>query len=259
MFGAVHQTWQDEGMTTPTPQSRRRRQVLSRERIIEAAVGLLDTAGAEALTVRALSDRLSTGSGAIYHHVGNMGELLQAATESVVAAALPAFPAPQEPVTAPGAEDTGRDQIRAAALGLYDAVAEHPWLATQLAVQVTRSPWGAVTPRVFESIGGRVRTLGIPRSDWFATTSTLVHYILGATSQNAQPTDTADDIAAPRAGAQRAEFLDSASKAWKSLDAGDYPFLHAIADQMRQHDDREQFLTGIDLILAGITAISRPS
>ncbi|MFC3986224.1 TetR/AcrR family transcriptional regulator [Streptosporangium jomthongense] len=243
-------------MTTPTPQSRRRRQVLSRERIIEAAVGLLDTAGAGALTVRALSERLSTGSGAIYHHVGNMGELLQAATESVVVAALPA---PQESTTDPGTEDTGRERIRAAALGLYDAVAEHPWLAVQLAVQVTRSPWGTVTPRIFESIGGCVRTLGVPRSDWFATTSTLVHYILGATSQNAQSSDTADDVGVPRAGARRAEFLDSVSKAWKSLDAGDHPFLHDIADQMRGHDDREQFLTGIDLILAGITAVSRPS
>ncbi|MFF4418685.1 TetR/AcrR family transcriptional regulator [Streptosporangium sp. NPDC001559] len=242
-------------MTTPTPRSRRRRQVLSRERIVEAAVELLDTAGAGALTVRALSDRLSTGSGAIYHHVGNMGELLQAATESVVAAALPAFPAPRESATDPGAEDTGRERIRAAALGLYDAVAEHPWLAVQLAVQVTRSPWGTVTPRIFESIGECVRTLGVPRSGWFATTSTLVHYILGATSQNAQPSDTA----VLRDGAQRAEFLDSASQAWKSLDADDYPFLHDIADQMRGHDDREQFLTGIDLILAGITAVGRPS
>ncbi|MEU6976968.1 TetR/AcrR family transcriptional regulator C-terminal domain-containing protein [Streptomyces sp. NPDC046371] len=147
--------------------------------------------------------------------------------------------------------------MRAVALGLYDAVAAHPWLATQLAVQVTRRPWGAVTPRVFESIGGRVRTLGIPRSEWFATTSTLVFYILGATSQNAQPSDPADGLAASRAGARRAEHLDSVAEAWQGLDVGDYPFLHDVADQMRRHDDREQFLTGIDLILAAITATSR--
>ncbi|WP_371484130.1 TetR/AcrR family transcriptional regulator [Kitasatospora sp. NBC_00315] len=246
-------------MSTQAPQSRRRRQVLSRERIIEAAVGLLDTAGEEALTVRALSERLSTGSGAIYHHVGTMGDLLQAATGSVVAAALPAFPAPQEPAAAPGAAGTGGAEIRAAALGLYDAVADHPWLATQLAVQITRNPWGAVTPRVFESIGRHVRTLGIPRRTWFATTSTLVHYILGATSQNAQPPGASREGTAPQADAERAEFLDSASRAWQSLDPDDYPFLHDISDQMRRHDDREQFLTGIDLILAGITALSRPA
>jgi AcrR family transcriptional regulator len=223
--------------------------VLSRERIVKAAVELLDAAGESALTVRALAERLSTGSGAIYHHVGNMGELLQAATESVVTAALPSRPAAARPAQAP------TDAMHAVALGLFDAVAEHPWLATQLAAQITRSPRGAVTPRIFESIGQHVRALGVPRDDWFATTSTLVHYILGATAQNAQASDAA--CAAP-AEAERAEFLDSASRAWQDLDADDYPFLHDIADQMRGHDDREQFLTGIGLILAGITATRPP-
>ena len=36
------------------------------------------------------------------------------------------------------------------------------------------------------------------------------------------------------------------------LDPDDYPFTRAVAAQLRDHDDREQFLAGIDLILAGI-------
>jgi hypothetical protein len=32
-----------------------------------------------------------------------------------------------------------------------------------------------------------------------------------------------------------------------------YPFLHQVAAQLPGHDDREQFLAGIDIILAGIT------
>jgi hypothetical protein len=31
--------------------------------------------------------------------------------------------------------------------------------------------------------------------------------------------------------------------------------VHQVAAQLREHDDREQFLAGIDLILAGITAV----
>ncbi|MFC8450675.1 TetR/AcrR family transcriptional regulator [Kitasatospora sp. NPDC057223] len=243
-------------MVTQTRQSQRRRQVLSRERIVEAAVELLDAEGEKALTVRALAERLSTGSGAIYHHVGNMGELLQAATATVVAGALPPLRTPAgSPQTC---ESTGspEEAIRAAALGLFDAAAEHPWLAGQLAVQLTRSPWGTVTPRVFESIGRQVRALGVPRQDWFTTTSTLVHYILGATAQNAQTPDGTG--AAPESAEERADFLDTASRAWQGLDPDDYPFLHDIADQMREHEDREQFLTGIALILAGITA-GRPT
>lgn len=246
-------------MATQTRQSQRRRQVLSRERIVEAAIELLDTAGEGALTVRTLTERLSTGSGAVYHHVGNRNELLQAAIDAVIADALAALPTePDAPATDPGAARTPEDEIRAVALGLFDAVTEHPWLAAQLAVQITRSPWGSVTLRIFESIGRPMRALGVPQRDWFATTSTLVHYLLGATTQNAQTPQEAGDGGTPGGEAERAEFLDAVSRAWRDLDPDDYPFIRAIADQMREHDDRRQFLTGVDLVLKGIAA-SRPT
>lgn len=143
------------------------------------------------------------------------------------------------------------------ALGLYDAATEHSWLASRLAAQLTREPWGAVTPRIFESMGRPLRDLGVPRGDWFTTTSTLVHYVLGATSQNAQAADDVPGGAPPDTEEVRAAFLDTASRAWRDLDPEEYPFLHDIADQMRAHEDRAQFLAGIDLILAGVTA-SRP-
>ncbi|MER5323182.1 TetR/AcrR family transcriptional regulator [Streptosporangium roseum] len=247
-------------MAIRTRQSQRRRQVLTRERIVETAVELLDAVGEGALTVRALTGRLATGPGAIYWHIGNMDELLEAATDAVVATALntrPTQPAERAETTeVGGAVGAPQDEIRAVALGLFDAVTEHPWLATQLAVQLTRNPWKPVTLRIFESIGRPVRTLGVPQGDWFATTSTLVHYILGATTQTSQ--NTGDD-GVPGSEADRAEFLNTASRAWQDLDPDDYPFIRAIADQMREHDDREQFLTGIDLVLTGITTLHPPA
>jgi AcrR family transcriptional regulator len=235
------------GMAMRTRQSERRRQVLTRERIVETAVELLDGAGEGALTVRALTGRLATGPGAIYWHIGNMDELLEAATDAVVAAAMATRPTqPAEPATG-----GPQDEIRAVALGLFDAVTEHPWLAAQLALQLTRNPWGPVTLRIFESIGRPVRTLGVPQDDWFTTTSTLVHYILGATTQTSQLTGGSE--------ADRADFLNTASRAWLDLDPDDYPFIRAVADQMREHDDREQFLTGIDLVLTGITTLHPPT
>ncbi|MGN9783693.1 TetR/AcrR family transcriptional regulator [Nonomuraea sp. ZG12] len=237
-------------MDVRTRQSQRRRQVLTRERIVETAVELLDAAGEGALTVRALTGRLATGPGAIYWHIGNMDELLEAAADAVVAAALATQPAGRAEATEAGAS---QEEIRAVALGLFDAVTEHPWLATQLAVQLTRNPWGPVTLRIFESIGRPVRALGVPRGDWFATTSTLVHYILGATAQTSQSSGV------PASEADRAEFLTTASRAWQDLDPDDYPFIRAIADQMREHDDREQFRTGIDLVLTGITTLHPPT
>jgi hypothetical protein len=49
------------------------------------------------------------------------------------------------------------------------------------------------------------------------------------------------------------------SAAWADLDPGEYPFTRNVADQLRDHDDRVQFLDGVDLILAGISSLRRAS
>ncbi|MBW0106024.1 TetR/AcrR family transcriptional regulator [Pseudonocardia sp. KRD291] len=225
-------------METGTRRSSRRTEALSRERIVEAAVELLDTTGEGGLTFRALAERLATGPGAIYHHVANKGELLSAATDDVVAAALDV-----EPPASPPA-----DRIRAVALSLFDAVDEHPWVAAQ----VSDSLWQVTAPRILESIGRQVRALGVPENDWFVTTTVLMQYILGAAAQNAANAR----VAGP--DADRSELLGAMATRWSELDPGDYPFTRAVAGQMREHDDREQFLSGVDLVLAGITALHLP-
>ncbi|WP_089100280.1 TetR/AcrR family transcriptional regulator [Streptomyces hyaluromycini] len=244
-------------MATRTRRSQRRTEALSRERIVEAAVELLDTAGESGLTFRALTERLATGPGAIYWHVANKDELLAAVTDAVVAAAVAVGRTAgtrQSPPEKPEPQASPQDGIRGVALGLFEAIERHPWLATQLAAQLSRSPWGTVTPRMFESIGQQVRALDVPESSWFTVTSALVHYVLGAAGQNAANSASARALAP---GVDRARFLDTVSTAWEELDPDEYPFTRAVADQIRGHDDREQFLAGIDLVLAGITATQR--
>ncbi|OXM53358.1 TetR family transcriptional regulator [Amycolatopsis thailandensis] len=220
---------------------RTRADALSRERIVEAAVELLDADGERGLTFRTLTERLATGPGAIYWHVPNKGELLAAATASVIGDALTVA-------------TTGSpwEEIRALGIGLFEAIDRHPWLSAQLAVQLSRSPWSSVTPRIFDSIGRRVSALGVPEATWFTATSALAHYIFGAAGQNA-----ANARVLRSGGTDRAEYLRAAASAWEELDPAEFPFLKSIADQVREHDDREQFLTGIDLILTGITAQGR--
>ncbi|PIM67404.1 TetR family transcriptional regulator [Streptomyces sp. JV178] len=264
-------------MATRTRRSQRRTEALSRERIVEVAIELLDAAGESGLTFRALSERLATGPGAIYWHVENKGELLDAVTDAVVADAVAggaggavsgsagAGEAGGEVseaagsagvVGAGGLPGVARDGIEAVALGLFDAIEEHPWLATQLATQLSRSPWGTVAPRLFESIGRQVRALGVPEDSWFTATSALMHYILGAAGQNAA--NSASSRALPP-DVDRDQFLDSVSTAWEELDPDEYPFIRSLAPQLRGHDDREQFLAGITLILAGITVVHPPA
>jgi len=53
-------------------------------------------------------------------------------------------------------------------------------------------------------------------------------------------------------GAHSTTERGAESAIWTRLDPAEYPFIHTVAGQLRDHDDREQFLAGIDLILKGI-------
>ncbi|MGW1950043.1 TetR/AcrR family transcriptional regulator [Streptomyces sp. NPDC001940] len=221
-------------MATRTRRPERREEPLSRERIVEAAIGLLDTAGESGLTFRALAERLATGPGAIYWHVAGKDELLGAATDAVVAGAM----------TADTGDATPQDAIRALALGAFDAIDDHPWIGAQL----TRAPGQSPMMRVFEHIGRQVQALGVPAADQFTVASALWSYILGVAGQNA-----ANARSAPP-DTDRTEFLGAVSAVWANLDPDEYAFTRSVAGRLRDHDDREEFLAGIDLILTGITA-----
>ncbi len=75
-------------MTADTRRTQRRADALSKERIVEAAIEILDAEGEGALTFRALATRLATGSGAIYWRVVDKQDLLGAATDHIIAGAV---------------------------------------------------------------------------------------------------------------------------------------------------------------------------
>ena len=218
--------------------TQRREDALSRQRIVDAAVALLDAAGAEGLTFRALATQLKTGPGAIYWHVANKNELLIAATDAVLARAMSAGH-PDHPGHPP------EQAIRAVAVGVFDAIDAHPWAGTQLAL----APAEPVMLRIFESLGQQVQALGVPAAAQFTATSALLNYILGVAGQNAATARAVDPAT------NRTEFLGRAASAWAGLDPAEYPFTRTVADQLRDHDDRAQFLDGVDLILTGIAAL----
>ena len=226
-------------MATRTRRPERREEPLSRERIVEAAIGLLDTAGEGGLTFRALAEHLATGPGAIYWHVTGKDELLSAATDAVVAGA----------VTAGTSDTTPQEAIRTLALGVFDAIDAHPWAGTQLA----RAPAQSPLLRVFEHIGRQVQALGVPHAAQFTAASALLNYVLGVGGQNAA------NARGHQPDTNRSEFLGTVSDVWANLDPDEYAFTRNVADQLRDHDDRAEFLAGIDLIVAGITSRRWPT
>ncbi|WP_213772299.1 TetR family transcriptional regulator [Bradyrhizobium sp. dw_78] len=222
-------------MATKTQRTERRTDALSKERIVEAAIEILDTDGESALTFRALAARLATGSGAIYWHVADKNDLLAAATDDVVARVMAEVVGAAEP----------QEAIRTIALGVFDAIDAHPWVGAQL----FREPWRSAMLQILESIGGRLQALGVPEQAQFDSASALVNYILGVAGQNAA------NARLHAHETDRSAFLAAVATRWMQLDPVEYPFVHRVAMQLREHDDREQFLAGIDLILAGIGTV----
>jgi AcrR family transcriptional regulator len=223
-------------MGKKAPGNKRREESLSRDRIIEASIELLDSSGESGLTFRTLSERLATGPGAIYWHIANKSELLTAACDAIVARTM----------NAPLVGATPEAAIRALALGMFDAIDAHPWVGSAL----THAPGQLPMVRILEGIGQQVRALGVPDEEQWATVSALLNYILGVGGQNA-----ANGQLARTRRLDRSNFLESVSTAWSQLDPHEYPFTRSVAGQLPAHDDRMDFLAGIDLILRGIRSL----
>jgi AcrR family transcriptional regulator len=222
-------------MAAKAKRTERRADALSKERIVEAAIEILDANGESALTFRALTARLATGSGAIYWHVANKNDLLAAAADDVIARVMTEVVSGAEPQQA----------IRAIASGVFDAIDAHPWVGAQLSGE----PWQSAMLQIFESFGGQVQALGVPERAQFDCASALLNYVLGLAGQYA----AGARLLAPET--DRSDFLATVAAQWAQLDPAKYPFVRQVAAQLPEHDDREQFLAGIDLILAA----SRPS
>ena len=222
-------------MVAKTKRAERRTDALSRERIVAAAIEILDAGGESALTFRALSARLATGAGAIYHHVASKDALLATATNGVISRVVAGVDRGAEP----------RAAIRALAVGMFDAIDAHPWVGTEL----SREPWQFASLQILEGFGQQIMALGVPARAQFDCASALQNYVLGLAGQYAAGARLLTGVT------DRSAFLATVAARWAQLDAAEYPFVRQVAAQLPGHDDREQFLAGIDLILDGMTSV----
>ncbi|MFV0286165.1 MAG: TetR/AcrR family transcriptional regulator [Demequina sp.] len=116
---------------------------LSRERVVSEAMALADTSGLEALSMRTLADRLGVVPMALYKHVRNKEELLDAMVDAVV--------------TAIGPAPTGGDWLtRARALigAARHEMLRHPW--AWRAIETREAP----SPPVLDHMEAMLQVLG---------------------------------------------------------------------------------------------------
>ena len=221
----------------PQGQRGRRRASHSLEAVVTEAVALLDEAGEPALTFRALAARLGGGVGSIYWYVDSKEELLDRAADHVMAGVLDETDglASEDPV----------DDLRTMAVTLFSAVVDRPWLGAYFMRNTDTQPHAL---RFFERTGQHVLRLDLSVKQSFDAVSALIGYVVGVAAdlgQQPPPEVLAGEVS-------RDEFVEAYAERWRALDPDEFPFLHTIVDEFADHDDTEQFLAGLDLLLAGL-------
>ncbi|MCX5281529.1 MULTISPECIES: TetR/AcrR family transcriptional regulator [unclassified Streptomyces] len=217
------------------PDGKGRPDALSQEIIVSAAVALLDQHGERGLTFRLLAKQLDTGPGALYWHVANKDELVALAADQVLGHAFG---------TVPRTEGDAVAGLRTLAVAVFDALDRHPWAASHVTAPATLEN----ALRLLDRIGTLVARTGLPAERQFAVSTSISYYITGVSAEIIAPGVTVGTATS------RAAFLTRTAEHWAALDPAEYPFLTGTTTDLRDHDDRDQFTTGLDLLLDGLSA-----
>ena len=143
---------------------RRPRESLSRERILRAAVRLVDEHGLEALTMRRLGQEMGVQAMSLYNHVPSKAALLYGIVETVLADMSPVY----------GPDPDWRERLRAGMRAFRQVGLAHPRVFA-----LNTRPWpGAASQRSQEDLQ-TLRDAGFsPRLAVFAFNA-LVSYVVG--------------------------------------------------------------------------------
>lgn len=118
--------WRHASPPAEEQRRRGRKQGLSVDEVVDAAIDLADAAGLSALSMRALADRLGLGTMTLYTYVPGRNELLALMVDQVVGRTpLPTLP------------DDLAERLRTLAQVEYGELSAHPWLLEVTGIR----PW----------------------------------------------------------------------------------------------------------------------
>lgn len=199
---------------------------LDRARIVETAIEVADEAGAAAVTMKAVAERLAVTPMALYRHVRNKDGLV----DLMLDAATAEIPL----VTA----SSWRATLHALALATRAMTKRHPWYAELVH---TRPPAGPNQMRRVEFMLAVLTAEGATLADAMTYSAMLDRHVFGAGLQEA----TESRFESPDAAA--AAISDMRDRA-----AGEYPNLATWLDAPSGPSMDEQFELVLGFLLAGI-------
>jgi len=214
---------------TNTRTSRVPRNTLSRDRVVDAALVLLDAEGLDALTMPSLAKHLGVGTMSLYRHVADKDDLVNAVAEHVLSdVAVP-----------DGDPDDWEGRVIGYLRALREAAREHPALSRILAER------GLTVGPVFdqlEAVHAILRAAGFSDLDAVRTFYSLLTYVFGFVVWEL-----------PRVDGQHASaYVESWNNAIDQLDPMAYPNLHALRRQLTTTASAEQFEYGLEHLLRSL-------
>ena len=220
-------------VSQPVRPLRRRapRNSLNADRILDAAISLLDRDGPEAFTMRALAQQLGVGTMAVYSYFKGKDEINDAVAQRL----LESIELP------PGGSPDPRKELREVCLGVYRLFTEHPSALQLLTLRPVRGD-DAIT--VIDRMLGLLRRTGLAPADAARAHVSLMQYTVGSALWNTRRA---------RALCEKGVRERVRSKL-ESLPAERYPALVALAPELlcAQDDGSAQYEVGLDGMLRGL-------
>ena len=206
---------------------------LSRERIIQEALALLDEHGPDALSMRRLADRLGVAPNALYTHVRGKADLIDGLIDNVYAG-LELTPDPS---------GDWAQQLATLSQGIRAHLLAHPAVVPFALQQPGLGPHGL---RLGEAIYSVLRPAGFSDQAAVGTVYALLTYILGFVA-----------LEVPRAGTDPRtgdEFVRRLQAFFAALPPSQFPHTVHLASLLARISTDDQFRFGIRTFLAGLAA-----
>jgi AcrR family transcriptional regulator len=220
---------------------------LSRERIVAAAVDLLDAEGVDGFSMRRLAARLDAGTMSLYEYVASREDVLDLALDAALGeielTEPPALAAPPEPAGPPGPAALWRPILTESATETRGVMLRHPWIPTLIGTRPLLGPASlARSERAYAALHGA----GLDGLPLIAAISALFSYVHGyVAAENTWRTQGPDEADGTELRRQAQAHLDE--------HASLYPTLSSSA-RLEYDDLDEGFTLGLTIVLDGIEA-----
>jgi Transcriptional regulator len=226
-----------------------RREPLTRDRVLQTAVGLADEAGIAAVTMRRLAEQLGVEPMSLYYHLPNKEAILDGIVDLVfreVEEAAGVFEAPAQGNSVP---DPGwKAALRARILAARRVMLRHPWVPALLD---SRSGLGLAQARYVDAVVGTLRSGGLSYDLIHHAMHALGSRMFGFTQELGEEPGASGGAGGGNAGdpdalAQMAEHVPNLA-AMLAVVAHDDP-----DSTLGWCDDQFEFEFGLDIILDGL-------